>query len=99
MQLKIHDVYSIKISNGDELVAKVMADDGDTITVSSPLTVLPGPNGIQLIPSLFTADLDAVVTINKANISLFAEVREQVRDSYIESTTGIAPVRKQIITG
>lgn len=99
MQLNIHEVYSIKISNGDEIVAKVVADDGDTITVSNPLTVIPGRDGIQLMPSLFTADLDTFVTVNKANISMFANVREQVRDSYIESTTGIAPVRKQIITG
>jgi hypothetical protein len=99
MQLNINEVYSIKISNGDELVAKVVANDDNTITLSSPLTVLPSPQGIQLMPSLFTAEMDAVVTVNKTNITLFAEVRDQVRDSYIESTTGIAPVRKQIITG
>ena len=99
MQLELNEVYSIKISNGDELVAKVVADNDDTITVSSPLTVVPGRDGIQLMPSLFTADLDAFVTVNKTNISMFAGVRDQVRDSYIESTTGIAPIRKQIITG
>jgi hypothetical protein len=30
---------------------------------------------------------------------MIAETRDDVRDSWIQATTGIAPVRKQIITG
>ena len=97
MHFNINEVYSIKIANGDELVAKIVADDGDTITLASPLTVIPGPQGIQLMPSLFTAELDCFVTVNKTNISMVAESRQQVKDSYLESTTGIQTVRKQIL--
>ena len=99
MKFKINEVQTIKISNGDEIIAKIGAQDEDTITVFSPLTVLPGPQGVQLLPSLFTTELDCEVTINIANIAMVSDSREQVKDSYLEATTGIKPVRKQIITG
>ena len=99
MNFKINEVQTIKIANGDELVAKIGAQDDDTITVFSPLTVIPGPQGIQLLPSLFTTELDCAVTINISNISMVADVREQVRDSYLEATTGIKPVRNKILMG
>jgi len=99
MKFKIDEVQTIKISNGDELIAKVLSQEEDTITVSNPLTILPGPSGIQLVPSLFTTDLDTTVTINISNISMVADVRDQVKDSYLEATTGIKPVRNKILMG
>jgi len=62
-----------------------------------PLTIIPSQQGIQLVPSLFTTELSVDVTINRNNIVMTAETREQVCDSYLESTTGIKPVRKQIL--
>lgn len=94
-----NQVYSIKIANGDELVAKIMAVNPDSIEVSHPLTVLPGQQGIQLVPSLFTADVDAVVSINMSNISMFTQANQKVCDSYLESTTGIKPVRSSLLMG
>lgn len=99
MQLKNNEVYSIKISNGDELVAKVLANDDTTVTVSSPLTVVPGPQGLQLMPSLFTADPDSEITINISNISMLATVHNEVRDRYIEATSGITTVRNKVLMG
>ena len=99
MNFKINEVQTIKISNGDELVAKIGSSDENTITVFNPLTVIPSQAGIQLLPSLFTADLDCTVTINISNIIMVADARDQVRDSYLEATTGIKPVRSQILTG
>ncbi len=37
--------------------------------------------------------------INISNITMVADARDQVRDSYLEATTGIKPVRSQILTG
>ena len=94
-----NQVYSIKISNGDELVAKIMAVNPDSIEVSHPLTVLPGREGIQLVPSLFTSDLDSVITINMSNVSMYTKASQKVCDSYLESTTGIKPVRSSLLMG
>ena len=97
MILENDKVYTFKIANGDELIGKVIAQTDTEIVIHQPLTILPGPQGIQLLPSLFTTELAVDVTINKNNIVMMAETREQVCDSYLESTTGIKPIRKQIL--
>jgi hypothetical protein len=97
MKVELNKVYTIKIANGDELVAKITEDNDVTYTVSKPLTVVPGREGIQMILGLFTADPDKSVTINKSQVSLIAPSREEVCDSYLEATTGIKPVRNSKI--
>jgi len=97
MKLELDQIYTMKIANGDEIVAKITAEDDATYTISRPLTVVPGREGIQMIFSLFTANPDKTVTINKAQISLLAASRDEVQDSYTEATTGIKPVRNSKI--
>jgi hypothetical protein len=97
MKVEQDKVYTFKIANGDELVARIIAEDDTTYTVARPLTVVPGREGIQMIFSLFTADPDKNVTINKQQVSLIALSRDEVQDSYIEATTGIKPVRNSKI--
>ena len=97
MKVELDQVYTLKIANGDEMVAKITAEDDTTYTVTRPLTVVPGPQGINMIHSLFTANPDKNVTINKTQVSLIAPSREEVCDSYLEATTGIKPVRNSKI--
>ena len=78
-------------------MAKITAEDAGTYTVGRPLTIVPGRDGIQMIFSLFTADPEKSVTINKSQVSLIAPSRDEVCDSYLEATTGIKPVRKPSI--
>lgn len=97
MKVELDQIYTMKIANGDEIVAKIVAQDVDTYTVTKPLTVVPGPQGINMIHSLFTANPDKNVTINKLQVSCIAVSRDEVQDSYTEATTGIKPVRNSKI--
>jgi hypothetical protein len=97
MKVELDQVYTLKIANGDEIVAKITGEDDTTYTVGRPLTVIPGQQGIQMIFALFTANPDKSVTINKSQVSLIAVSRDEVQDSYVEATTGIKPVRNSKI--
>ena len=97
MKVELDQVYTIKIANGDEIVAKITAEDEESYSATRPLTVVPGREGVQMIFSLFTANPEKNVTINKSQVSLIAPSREEVCDSYIEATTGIKPVRNSKI--
>jgi hypothetical protein len=97
MKVELDQIYTMKIANGDELVAKITAEDDSSFTVTRPLTVVPGREGIQMIFSLFTANPDKSVTINKVQVALIAPARDEVQDSYTEATTGIKPVRNSKI--
>jgi hypothetical protein len=97
MNVELDQVYTLKIANGDEIVAKITGEDDTTYTVSKPLTVIPGREGINMMNSLFTANPDKSVTINKQQVSIIAPSRDEVCDSYLEATTGIKPVRNSKI--
>lgn len=99
MKVEIDQVYSIKISNGDEIVAKIIEETADYYTVQRPLVIIPSQQGIQMLNALFTAHPDKSVTINKRQVSMISMARDEVRDSHIEATTGIKPVSNKILMG
>ena len=82
------------------LVAKCQCEvTGNYINVSDPVSVAPGPQGMGLIPSMFTANPDQSVTINTNSIAMYAETEDSVKMKYIEATTGIKVPDKKIIMG
>jgi hypothetical protein len=99
MKIEIGKTYTMRMVYGEEIVSKIVNIDEDTYTLSKPVAVVPGQQGIQLMNSLFTADPEAEVTVNKSSVAMIAPVREDVGDSYLEATTGIKPVRSKILMG
>ena len=84
-------IVSFKLVNGDEIVAKIVEDTDSSFVVSKPCTVMPSPQGLGLIQSLFTSDLDRTLTIDKRHVMLHSVTIEQVKNHYIQTTTGIEP--------
>ena len=97
--IEIGKTYTLRMGYGEEIVAKITAFDSSTLTLSKPVAVVPGQQGIQLMNSLFTADPEAEVTVNRSSVAMIAPVRDDVGDSYLEATTGIKPVRSKILMG
>ena len=97
---EINEVYSFKMNSGEELVAKVVSETATQVIVTQPVSVAPGPQGMGLVPSLFTADHEKKLTINTNNIAIYGLTDENIRVKYIEATTGIAtPTQKKVILG
>lgn len=99
IDFKPGEVYTIKISNGDELVAKVVKFVDNVVLIEKPLLVIPGPQGLQMMQGLFTGDPKAEVELNANMVIMLSPTRQEIRDSYIEATTGIQPVRNSILMG
>jgi len=93
------DIVSFKLATGDEIVAKIVSSDAGSFEISKPCTVMPSPQGMGLIQSLFTADSDVNVTLQKNHVIMHAPSIDQMQKHYIKTTTGIEPVtRGSIIT-
>jgi len=93
------DIVSFKLVNGDEIVAKIVDAGPNGFEISKPCTVMPGPQGMGLIQSLFTADSDLDVTLLRDHVIMHAPSIDQMQKHYIKTTTGIEPVtRGGIIT-
>lgn len=100
MKFEQNQVYSIKLTSGEELVAKVVAQPSDEhIELSEPLSIAPNPQGMGLIPSMFTADHDKTITLNLKNITMYCVTDDQIRAKYTEATTGITTPSKKLIMG
>ena len=62
------DVVTLKLTNGDEIVAKIKQDSNEEFVVSKPCTVLPSAKGIGLVQSLFTAEIDTPIHISRHHV-------------------------------
>ena len=93
MKIELNKVYTLKLTNADEVVAKIIEDNADHYVVENPLSAVPTEKGIQLIFTVFTGDPKQNITINKTAIAMICETREEVCDHYLEATTGIKAVR------
>jgi hypothetical protein len=86
------DIVSFKLVNGDEIVAKVMQDNTDSWLLGKPCTVLPSPKGIGLMQSLFTADQNKNIILRDQHVMMHCICVVEIKNYYIETTTGIKPV-------
>ena len=100
MTLEVGKVYTFKMNSGEEMIAKYSSEvTGNFINVTDPVSVAPGPKGMGLVPSLFTANPDQSVTINTNCIAMYVETDDNVRAKYTQATTGIQVPDKKIIMG
>lgn len=98
MNLKLNEIYTVKLNSGEEIIGKLVQIE-PALQIENPILAALGPQGLQLMPAMFSANLGKTATLNTAGWAMIAECREDVRNSWIQATTGIAPVTKQIITG
>jgi hypothetical protein len=97
--LKTDEVYTFKLNSGEEMVAKVKQAGGDWILIHDPVSVAPGPQGVGLMPTLFTANPESETRLNTNSIAVVAETDDGVKTKYIQATTGIAVPDKKLILG
>ena len=92
-------VFTFKLNSGEELIAKVTQAGGDFIEIEEPVSIAPTQQGMQMIPSVFTADPKGVFRLNTSSIAIYAETDDSVRMKYLEATTGIKVPDKKIVLG
>ena len=93
-------VYTFKLNSGEEVIAKVATVcQGNYVELTDPVSVAPGPQGMGLVPSMFTADPGQGVMLNINCVAIHALTDDSVRVKYIEATTGIKVPDKKILVG
>jgi hypothetical protein len=92
-------VYTFKLNSGEELITKVKQAGGDWILIEDPVSVAPGPQGLGLVPSMFTADVKEEIRLNTNSVAFYALTDDAVKMKYIEAITGIKVPEKKLILG
>ena len=92
-------VYTFKLNSGEEMIAKVLEIGQTNVIITEPVSIAPSQQGMQMIPSMFTAEQSGNVTLNTSAIAFYANTDDNIKDKYIEATTGIKLPDKKIVMG
>ena len=84
------DTVSIKLTSGEEVVARLEEQKADGFILHKPLMVTATQQGLGLAPFMFTIGPDAKVSIGADKIVCINKTLEEMSKQYISSTTGIA---------
>lgn len=99
MKYTENQIYTIKLNSGEEMIARIGIFDNGFVVLDTPLTLASSPQGMTLMPSLFTGDDASEVRLNINSISLYCLTEDTVKMKYIEATTGIQVPEKKLILG
>lgn len=84
------EVVTIKLTSGEELVAKLVEEQAQIYKVSKPLMLSMNQKGIGMIPYLFTVNPDKEIKINKNTVVVIETTDSEFANQYLAGTTGIA---------
>jgi len=84
------DVISVRLSSGEEIVGKLLADDTNTMKLKQPLAAMMSEKGLAMIPFMLTVDPEKDLTVSKNQIVITAKSNKEVADHYLQSTTGLS---------
>jgi len=99
-KIEVGTIISVKLVSGDELITKMVGLDEKVIRISKPIAVAMAPNGsVAFIPFMLGADEDVELTINLAKIVTYVAARKELRDAYIQNTSGLVTAGANEFTG
>jgi hypothetical protein len=101
IELETGKVYTFKLNSGEEMIARVTdhSSNSNWIEIQDPVSVAPGPQGLGLVPSMFTGDIKTSIRLNISSVAFYALTEDGVKMKYIEATTGIQVPEKKLILG
>jgi len=94
------DVKLIRIVTGEEVIAELVSNDGDTVTIKNALVILPTNNGVGFAPWATVIDQEnPEITMSKNHVVYTVDVQEDVCKKYNEmfGSKLITPDKKKLI--
>lgn len=86
--ISANDIVTIKLLTGEEVMATLINNDGDTITVKKPSTIASNGQGMGIVPWMMTSRTESV-EINKTAVIAMALTEEEIAKAYTETTSSI----------
>jgi hypothetical protein len=93
------NVKLIRVVTGEEIVAEVVSETNDTITVQNGLVVLPTNSGVGFAPwATVISKENPEITMSRNHVIYVAEVQDDVASKYKEMFGNIiTPAEKKLI--
>jgi hypothetical protein len=89
MPYKVGDTVSFKLSSGEEVVARLEAEDTRSYTVRKPMVLIAGQQGLGLAPFMFSVSPDGKFVLQAQSVSCVAKTEVEIGKQYTRQTSGI----------
>tara|TARA_B100000497_G_C7334882_1_gene221054 strand:+ start:165 stop:458 length:294 start_codon:yes stop_codon:yes gene_type:complete len=84
-----NDIITIKLSTGEEIIAKYVEDTDASLVVERATTMAANPQGgLGLVPWMMSA-MPEKISLNRASVLAYAPTVKEIADKFVEATTGI----------
>jgi hypothetical protein len=87
--VSVGEVITLKLTSGEELVAKLAEETATHYKLSRPMVIGMGQQGPGLMPYLFTVNPEKEVKLLKTTVTVAEATDKTFADQFIQSTTGI----------
>lgn len=84
-----NSIVAIKVSTGEEMIAKLISQNEDSIKVRKPMAFVRMQQSMGLMPWMATPEPDAELTIDKKFVMVLTNCEKTLSKQYIETTSGI----------
>jgi hypothetical protein len=85
----VGEVITLKLTSGEEIVAKLAAETDSHYKLSRPMVIGMGERGPGLMPYLFTVNPEKEIKLSKITVTVAEATDKAFADQFIQSTTGI----------
>ena len=83
------EVITLKLTSGEEIVAKLVEDGAAYYKLSRPMVIGMGQQGPGLMPYLFTVHPDKEIKLAKGTVTVAEATDEVFAKQFLETTSGI----------
>jgi hypothetical protein len=87
--VSVGEVITLKLTSGEELVAKLLEDGVVYYKLSRPMVIGMGQQGPGLMPYLFTVHPDKEVKLLKSTVTVAEATDAAFAKQFLEQTSGI----------
>jgi hypothetical protein len=86
------DTVSLKLSSGEEIVARLEKEDTKSFTVRKPMVLIMQQEGLGLAPFMFSVSPDAKFVLQATSINCIAKTEGEIAKQYTKQISGIAVI-------
>lgn len=86
---KTGDTVTLKLITGEEVVGRINDAVEGFVVLTKPMTFIMGPQGLGMVPYMFSAPLDVKIKIKETAVVAITKTEENINKQYIAQTTGL----------
>ena len=87
--ISVGEVVTLRLTTGEEIICKLVEDTATNVSISKPMVLSMGQQGLGMMPFIFTVHPDKNIKLSKVSVVMMEATDKQFADQYIQSTTGI----------